>query len=275
VVVSVVGSENLNVVGRLYAVDSVGAVGYSPVVTIAQMQCFARDTAISVWAGGKVVQKPVQELTYDDDLACWDLVKGCLASAKPVWIMKMQALPVPVVFADADADASASADTHTHTVSALYEGIAYNLSTGAKLRTVGRHRVLDVTRESFEVDVPAGTQTAVLNVDKHTLEEATVTGRETIRVAAKDVYNVVSAVHMNVFADGVLTSCRLNNIAKISCGKFVSSEPASGPVLPQAFGEEVPLAMFHGLRLDQPRPNMSHTEIQEYVRHMMATMWKP
>jgi len=58
-------------------------------------------------------------------------------------------------------------------------------------------------------------------------------------------YNVITSHHMNLFANGILTSCRYNNIYPIVDMKFVKEERKATPQ--EAY--EVDSRYYEGLRL--------------------------
>lgn len=85
-------------------------------------------------------------------------------------------------------------------------------------------------------------------------------------------YNIITDYHMNLFANGILTSLRLNNLYKIENMKFVKDnrELASREEF-----SSIPDKYFYGLRLaEQPKEinrgnDVKHTNtLTEYVERI-------
>jgi hypothetical protein len=88
-------------------------------------------------------------------------------------------------------------------------------------------------------DAPIGTTTFNSNGEEVTLIRKSVVYEEV------NYYNVITDQHMNLFANGILTSCRYNNIYPIVDMKFVKEDR---PVISnEVYG--VDEKYYHGLRL--------------------------
>lgn len=138
-------------------------------------------------------KKKIEDITYDDILVVWDFDNGCYATAKPLWIMEQK-------------------ETDEY----------YNIKfeDGSELNAVTAHRIFNLDLNKFtylndEKLTPIGTR-----VYK---EDGTVTRiveRKKVWKVAK-YHNIVTEYHLNLFANGILTSCRLNNMYDIKDMKFI------------------------------------------------------
>jgi len=151
-----------------------------------QNVCFMEGTLISL-ADGSV--KPVESIEYSDELAVWNFDLGRLDSARPVWIK----IPEPVL--------------HHHLL---------KFSDGTELRTAynGRgHRVYNVEAGMFtssqNEETPIGAHS--FNINGENVEVMT----KSMVQAESYSYNILTEQHMNVFANGILTSHWFNNLYPI------------------------------------------------------------
>lgn len=161
--------------GRAYAINRGGVVGYSSTVTFVPT-CLAAGTQIALQDG---TSKPIEDLTYDDELLTWDLDSGRITSARPLWIKEPEAADTVEVLTFAD---------------------------GTQLRSLN-HRLYSIDDGAF-VEISQkliGTRVRVLS------GETTITGYHVETDQHVMMHNVLANVHMAVFADGVLTSSRFNN----------------------------------------------------------------
>lgn len=190
--------------------------------------CYLRGTLITLADGTK---KPVEEVTYDDELLVWDFDEGRLSSAKPLWIKCAQ------------------------------RKVGYHhltLESGKTLDVVGTngkaHRLLDVDAEKF-----------VWSTDMVGHRTMTIDGEDCLvscewREELCEYYNIVTKRHINLYANGILTSCRYNNIYPIRGMRFVK-EPRE--VIPfDAY--DVPREWYDGMRLSEQTIPIEDTN--EYVR---------
>ena len=105
-------------------------------------------------------------------------------------------------------------------------------------------------------------------------KQITLISKEVVREEVK-YYNIITKQHLNCFANGILTSCRLNNIYPIANMKFVKDYRrfltyADFPLVPQEWVD--------GLRLlEQPADinrdgavNFNDSSIQDYALRLMA-----
>lgn len=142
--------------------------------------------------------KPVEDITYDDDLLVWNFYEGKLDSAKPCWIMKPQT------------------------------ATKYNLcnfSNGSEVgfvgpgEDIGYHRIYNDETKTFThtgvPETPIGTHTFA--------EDGSFPELVSQEVIQKDVrfYNIGTTKHINLFANGILTSARISNKYAIQDMKYV------------------------------------------------------
>lgn len=185
--------------------------------------------------------KNVEDVGYDDELMVWDFERGRPASAKPLWIKRR--------------DTSMYAFVNT-------------FSSGRVLRTTGRsatgwgHRGFNVTRESFTYfPASVGDMFALVDGVDELVECRKVRGEF-------DFYNIITAGHFNLYADGVLTSCSLNNYRKFS-GRDLRFAECPAVHHPASDFDSIPEAYVSGLHLcEQPA---SSGELKAYVRKLIAS----
>jgi len=137
-------------------------------------------------------KKKIKDVTYDDLLLVWDFDNACFAWAKPLWIKKKQT------------------------------ATCYNLlkfSDGSVLKTIEQHRIFNKEKGKFTYpmteDTPIGTTTFNANGEYVKLISKEVIYEEV------DFYNIITEYHINLFANNILTSCRLSNIYPIKDMKYI------------------------------------------------------
>jgi hypothetical protein len=81
-----------------------------------------------------------------------------------------------------------------------------------------------------------------------------------------EYYNVITDYHMNLFSDGVLTSCRFNNIYPITDMKFVKDTRTLRDRTQFANVED---RFFHGLRLAEQTTDVE--TVEWYVNRLLST----
>ena len=118
-----------------------------------------------------------------------------------------------------------------------------------------------------EQDTPLGTRVF--------LEDGTttrITEREVIHEKI-EYYNIITDYHMNLFANGILTSLRLNNLYEIKDMKFIKDDRE---LVKREEYKNIPDKYFNGLRLaEQPKEinkgnDVKHTNtLEEYVQRII------
>ena len=207
--------------------------------------CLAEETEITL--ADKTIKK-IEDITYEDELLVWDFDNGCFATAKPLFISKAK-------------------------VAEEYNSIKFE--DGTELKTVIDHRIFNVDAQKFtytmnEEDTPIGTR-----VFK---EDGTITRIVERKVVKEEInyYNIITDYHMNLFANGILTSLRLNNLYKIENMKFVKDDRK---LWTREEFKNIPDKYFYGLRLaEQPKEinrgnDAKHTKtLEEYVLRLNDIM---
>ena len=161
--------------------------------------CFIEGTQITLADGTK---KAIEDITYDDELLVWNFYEGKFDKAKPTWIKVEQIAP------------------------------RYNLvkfSNGAEVGFVGAgdekgyHRIFNKEKGAFTYtgnlkETPNGTTTFA--------EDSTFPTVISQEIVNKEVkfYNVITDKHYNLFANGVLTSCKLSNKYRIENMKYIGDK---------------------------------------------------
>lgn len=190
-------------------------------------------------------EKAVEDIEYSDELLVWDFDNGCFSSAKPLWIKKVQG-------------------------SKEYNLVKFD--NGVELKTVANHRIFNVDSQKFtytmnEEDTPIGTTTFMSDGTTSKLIERKVVKEEV------NYYNIITDYHMNLFANGILTSLRLNNLYKIENMKFVKDDRK---LVSKDEFKGIPDKYFYGLRLsEQPKEinrgnDVKHANsLKEYVERLL------
>lgn len=204
--------------------------------------CLAKGTQITL---ANYTTKNIEDITYEDQILVWDFDNGCFSTAKPLWIKKVQ-------------------ETNE------YNNIKFE--DGRELKTIGDHRVFNIDKQKFlygmnEQDTPLGT--------KVFLEDGTttrITEREVIHEKI-EYYNIITDYHMNLFANGILTSLRLNNLYEIKDMKFIKDDRE---LVKREEYKNIPDKYFNGLRLAEQQKEINkgndvkHTNtLEEYVQRII------
>lgn len=171
--------------------------------------CLIAGTLITFADGTK---KPIEEITYDDNLLVWDFFNGCFASAKPRWIKVKQTAKV-------------------------YNKLTFNNGTTLGLvgkgGTRGYHRIFNKQACCFThtgvPETPIGTITFA--EDK---SEPVLVSQELVNETV-DYYNIITDKHFNIFANGILTSCRCSNLYKIENMKYIGDRTISDKEVEEYF----------------------------------------
>ena len=168
--------------------------GFSPTEVYAYWVCFVEGTKITLSDGST---KLVQDIQYGDEVLCYDFYGGKQTTSYIDWM-----IPERIV--------------------TMYWEIT--LSDGTILNLVGSngksHRLYNITKQKF--DYPQDFEASDLTLK----EDGTTAYVLSCREIEKEVkfYNIASHEHINVYANGVLTSNRLNNRFKIVDNKFTDEK---------------------------------------------------
>lgn len=162
------------------------------------ISCFVKGTKITTKHGA---YKFVEDITYDDELLVWDFDNACFAYAKPCWIKK--------------------AETTNYYYQCTFEN-------GDILKVVGSngksHRIFSFDDNKF-LSATDCVGKMVMNKDGITKMLSCEKIEETV-----EFYNIITKRHMNLFAENMLTSCRLNNLYPIQDMKFVKDDKLTIPI---------------------------------------------
>lgn len=194
--------------------------------------CFTRGTRI---ATGLHSAKAVEDITYADTLLVWDFDNASLTYAKPCWIKKSEAA--------------------TYYYKCVF-------SDGTELNVVGSdgksHRLFDCDKQEFiSATDCVGQMVMGLNGPVKMLSCDRVD-------ELVEFYNVVTSKHMNLYANGMLASCRLNNLYPIQNMQYVKDDRAV--VRQDAYGP-VAQKYYDDLRLGE-RLSGDVDWINRYVERM-------
>ena len=161
--------------------------------------CLIEGTQITLADGST---KAVENITYDDELLVWNFYAGRFDTAKPSWIKVAEVAP------------------------------RYNLvkfSNGAEVGFVGAggekgyHRIFNKEAGAFTYtgnfkETPNGTTTFAQDGTF-----PTVVSQEVVEKEVK-FYNVITDKHYNLFANGILTSCKLSNKYRIEDMRYIGEK---------------------------------------------------
>lgn len=214
---------------RTFATNSVGT-SYGNVLDLIIQLCLAKGTLITL---ANFTTKPIEEITYTDELMVWDFDLGQFSKAYPLWIMK-------------------AGKTQSYNL--------LTFSDGSTLKTIVQHRIFNQEKGAFTYpmseDTPIGTTTfndkgdCIQLVSKEIINEPV------------DYYNVITNFHINLFSNTILTSCHYNNIYPIVAMKFQKTLRSQIPYSVYAEAS-VPKLYYDGLRLAEQKENIS-----SIIRHI-------
>ena len=206
-----------------YPHDSYGST-FATVYTFSQScsitlshPCLIAGTLITLSNGAT---KKVEDITYNDELLVWDFFNGCFASAKPCWIKVKQTSPVynKLIFSNGS------------TLGLVGEG-----------GTQGYHRIYNKQTGLFThtgvPETPIGTITFAEDETEPVLVNQELVNEEV------DYYNIITGKHFNLFANGILTSCKCSNMYRIEDMKYVGERLISDEEIEKYFERCEPLKL--------------------------------
>lgn len=207
------------------------------VLNIAVCSCYVKDTNISLSNGST---KKVQDINYNDELLVWNFDEGKFDKAKPLWIKKEER-------------------TNNY-----YKVTLDNGNTIGLVGSNGKcHRLFNHDDMIFE------SATELVGKNIHTLNGIhKVISVENIKEIV-EYYNIITDFHMNCFANGMLTSCRYNNLYPIKNMVFDKSQINVEPkwkVNQKKFipNPEILPKYINGMRLTE-NTTMTINEMKEYA----------
>ena len=167
---------------------------FSPTEVYAYWICFVEGTKITLSDGST---KLVQDIQYGDKVLCYDFTNSVQTTSYIDWMIPER-------------------------IATKYWEVT--LSDGTILNLVGSngksHRLYNITKQRF--DYPQDFEPSDLTLK----EDGTTASIVSCKQIEKTVkfYNIASHKHINVYANGVLTSNRLNNRFKIIDNKFTDEK---------------------------------------------------
>lgn len=182
--------------------------------------CLSGDTEVEVYDKKKKkrYKKKLKDLTPDDLVLAWDFEKGEYVWIEPLWIKQIEI------------------------VDSYY---LVKFSDGSFLEVVGDHRIFNCEENKFTrviCETPIGTHT--INSKGEIVELVSI---EEIK-EQNTCCNVITKEHINIFANGILTSWAFNNLYPIKDMKYQKQDN-------NTFTEEelkdIPTDLIKGLRLDE------------------------
>ena len=198
--------------------------------------CYAEDTLITLSDG---TTKKVQDITYNDILKVWNFDEGKSDSAKPIWIKVEQ----------------------TANQYALVK-----LSDSNSIKLVGTdgkyHCMYDMDEQKFIHAIDC--------IGHNVYTENGIAKVESLEIINEPVkfYNIVTNVHLNCYANHILTSTEKNNIYPINDMKFVKDSREFKPY--EAFENYgISLDDYNGWRIAEQL--MSVEECIKFVKQRKQT----
>nr|DAJ51882.1 MAG TPA: Hint [Bacteriophage sp.] len=165
------------------------------------VSCIIAGTLITLADGTK---KPIENITYNDNLLVWDFYNGRFSFAKPSWIKVKQTAKV-------------------------YNKLTFSNGTTLGLvgegGTQGYHRIFNKQANIFTHTGVPETPNGTITFAEDQSEPVLLT-QELIHENV-DYYNITTDKHFNLFANGILTSCRCSNLYKIENMKYVGDRTMS------------------------------------------------
>ena len=198
--------------------------------------CLVEGTMVTMADGS---YKAIEDVRYNDLIRVWNFDLGEFSEALPVFVKQEE--------------------THS-------EHYQFTFSDGTVLRTVGHH-VFNKQAGAFTMLVRDTTPVGTITFNELG-EEVTLISKETIQEPVK-FYNVWTQYHLNLFAQGILTSNRFNNIYPIQDMKFVKDNRALRPL--EEFANIDP-KYISGLRLQEQPAHYSAEYIRDYVENKLERL---
>jgi len=220
-------NQVVNVVA--FVVDSRGYTFYTQPILwdVPHGPCLVEGTMITMADGS---HKAIEHVQHGDLIRVWNFDLGEFAEAQPIWVKCVE-------------------ETTVHQ--------RFTFSDGTVLRTVGHH-VFNKEAGAFTKFIEDTTPVGTTTFNEHG-QEVTLIRKESIKEPTR-YYNVWTQYHLNLFANGILTSNRFNNIYPIVDMKFVKDNRALRPVAEFVGIDE---KYIGGLRLQEQTYELSY--IQSYV----------
>ena len=222
-----------------YVVDSRGYTFHAVVNDawdVPHGPCLVEGTQVTMADG---THRAIEDIAHGELVRVWNFDLGEFTEAQPIWI-------------------KAAEETTGHDV--------YTFSDGTKLRTVGHH-VFNKEAGAFTklkyAETPVGTTT--FNEQGN---EVTLLSKERV-IEPTRYYNVWTQYHLNLFANGILTSNRFNNIYPVVDMKFVKDDRALRGL--EEFAG-IDSKYITGLRLQEQPQEYTAEYIGDYVHNRLERL---
>lgn len=171
--------------------------GFTGTDTMPDYICLIEGTLVTLADG---TTKPIEDITYDDELLVWNFYDGKFDKAKPCWVTKPQI-------------------AHEYNLCKFSNGV--EIGFVGQGGDIGYHRIYNDELKSFThtgvKETPIGTHTFAQDGSKPTLIEQHIVNKQ-VRY-----YNVGTEKHINIFTNGILTSSRISNKYAIKDMKYISN----------------------------------------------------
>lgn len=192
--------------------------------------CLAKGTRISL---NNKKYKNIEDVLYSDELLVWDFDEGKFSVSCPLWIKKVQ-------------------KTNKY--------ILLQFDNGSILKTIDQHRIFNKQKGMFTYPMTEETPIGTISFSDDS-KEIKLISKEYVYEDV-EYYNIITKFHINLFAEGVLTSCRYNNIYPISDMRFVKDKIVHNERENFKISEEY----FYGLRVSEQ--SFSAEEVEKYVNNL-------
>ena len=179
--------------------------------------CLVENTQITLFDGSK---KYIQDITYNDLLLVWDFDNGKFSSARPLWIK-------------------------TPEITTQYSLVIFD--NGTELKIVNEHRIFNKESNEFRFPVLENNDLTTFTEKE---EYAKVSKINVVRENVK-YYNIITNCHINLFANGILTSCRYNNIYPIKNMTFMKDDKHILNTNNALLYKILPKKYIYGMRLNE------------------------
>ena len=177
-------------------------------------------------------KKKLKDVTYDDLILVWNFDKGCYEWAKPFWIMKPEEVPYYYIL---------------------------KFSDDSFLEVIGDHNIYSVDDNKFVSAIEASIGMKTINSKG---EIITLISREKVDKPTK-AYNVITSKHINIFANGLLTSWSINNLYEIKDMKYIKNNKELNTI--EDIGD-IPEEYFEELRFAELSIKETKEETCKYIK---------
>lgn len=212
--------------------QTISEIVYGGQVAFTPFYCLIEGTLITL---SDFTHKKIEDITYEDELLVWNFDEGKFDSSKPLWIAR-------------------PSTAYEYSLTKFSDGS----ELGAILPRLG-HRILNIEKGSFTYTMNEDSTVGETTTYNEKNENVTFISKEIVTKMA-NFYNIITDKHINMFANGLLTSCRLNNFYPIADMKFVKNEKTLRTIEQY---KDISEGVFNGLRLAEQ--NISIEDINKYV----------